>query len=334
MILVFIYLDRVVFKLRSVPRTFPTLSTWSKVEIGKRIFDEKKEAGNFGYGSVDSPLVKENLIDVAAGVDRATNDSGVNDGGESATNCIENLSSAALEFARSFRKFSTALNVAKSEPPHCEAVQKMKLLADGMMEGLNLSQKGNKEEVVKDGASGAVGKEQEADEVGEKGVDVDDDTFFSNPKLWAAVDEIVAAFKVNKKNEQRKTTPSPIKRKPTQKDPSIPSFKLLESDDEDQSTEDNEPHNTSNADDTPQPPFPVSEVPILRSKRNKDIPVVFRSPYIQRNVIIFSELTQLEKEVSDYAFNEHMDERYYCFFKFNASYVYFYASEFFNVYLI
>ncbi|KAK9672918.1 hypothetical protein RND81_12G134800 [Saponaria officinalis] len=83
MILVFIYLDRVVFKLRSVPRTFPTLSTWSKVEIGKRIFDEKKEAGNFGYGLVDSPLVKENLIDVGAGVDRATNDSGVNDGGES-----------------------------------------------------------------------------------------------------------------------------------------------------------------------------------------------------------------------------------------------------------
>ncbi|KAH9601918.1 hypothetical protein KSS87_018244 [Heliosperma pusillum] len=61
MALVFVYLDRCVFKSRLVSRQFPTLSTWTTEAILKRITDELNDKNSktrtFGRGSVEPPLV-------------------------------------------------------------------------------------------------------------------------------------------------------------------------------------------------------------------------------------------------------------------------------------
>ncbi|KAH9614758.1 hypothetical protein KSS87_015691 [Heliosperma pusillum] len=61
MALVFVYLDRCVFKSRLVSRQFPTLSTWTTEAILKRINDELNDKNSktrtFGRGSVEPPLV-------------------------------------------------------------------------------------------------------------------------------------------------------------------------------------------------------------------------------------------------------------------------------------
>ncbi|KAH9618041.1 hypothetical protein KSS87_005809, partial [Heliosperma pusillum] len=61
MALVFVYLDRCVFKSRLVSRQFPTLSTWTTEAISKRINDELNDKNSktrtFGRGSVEPPLV-------------------------------------------------------------------------------------------------------------------------------------------------------------------------------------------------------------------------------------------------------------------------------------
>ncbi|KAH9612340.1 hypothetical protein KSS87_000669 [Heliosperma pusillum] len=62
MALVFVYLDRCVFKSRLVSRQFPTLSTWTTEAISKRINNELNDKSSktrtFGRGSVEPPLVK------------------------------------------------------------------------------------------------------------------------------------------------------------------------------------------------------------------------------------------------------------------------------------
>ncbi|KAK9665868.1 hypothetical protein RND81_14G141800 [Saponaria officinalis] len=56
MVLLFIYLDRVTFKYTTVPRAFPTLSSWSKEEISKRFNAEK--IASYGKGGIEARLVK------------------------------------------------------------------------------------------------------------------------------------------------------------------------------------------------------------------------------------------------------------------------------------
>ncbi|KAH9612448.1 hypothetical protein KSS87_012481 [Heliosperma pusillum] len=61
MALVFVYLDRCIFKSRLVSRQFSTLSTWTTESISKRINDELNDKNSktrtFGRGSVEPPLV-------------------------------------------------------------------------------------------------------------------------------------------------------------------------------------------------------------------------------------------------------------------------------------
>ncbi|KAK9723969.1 hypothetical protein RND81_05G038000 [Saponaria officinalis] len=57
MVLVYIYLDRVVFKLRTVPRSFPTICSWLKESITDRIKQEKKFTKTFGKGYVDYRMI-------------------------------------------------------------------------------------------------------------------------------------------------------------------------------------------------------------------------------------------------------------------------------------
>ncbi|KAK9676275.1 hypothetical protein RND81_11G066100 [Saponaria officinalis] len=144
MVLVLIYLDRVVFKLRLVPRAFPTLSTWTKEDAKSRIQAEKKEVGGFGFGFVDAPLVKENFSitnddQTTTNIDLDTEVEG--DTGVYANDCIRTLVSAASGFTHAFKIFSVALMAAKTVLPNCEAVGQMEYLANGLMKGVVLSQK-------------------------------------------------------------------------------------------------------------------------------------------------------------------------------------------------
>ncbi|KAH9623855.1 hypothetical protein KSS87_002941 [Heliosperma pusillum] len=69
MALVFVYLDRSVFKSRLVSRQFPTLSTWTTEAILKRINDELNDKNSktrtFGRGSVEPPLVMSQHMPLA-----------------------------------------------------------------------------------------------------------------------------------------------------------------------------------------------------------------------------------------------------------------------------
>lgn len=393
MLLVFIYLDRVAFKMRPETRRFPTLSNWSKSEISKRLSEEKKEAGGFGRGHVEDPLVKDQSADFDEGNETEKD---VEDKDQSS--CIEKLSSSAIEFARSFKSFNAALNVAKSELPRCEAVEQMQKLADGMMEGMNSSQKSQEncervdagEDVNVDGdgdvtASPQRGPEVKGDE--QDGVeDVDDETFFSDPKLWEAVDAIAAAFKVTQQPQPKKQPKHVSKRKRSREDLSQPSFKLIESDDDFHTTQESTPPSdkgdfsgakssvtvlergvgdgsavvvastvsmpkvgdgvglsggagdasdlgsgkchVATSESMPEVDVVAVAKAVVReltpddnddddvvpevdrmSKRQKEIPLVFKSPFVQRNIDIFKELTQGEKKVGDYAYDDTLDNK-------------------------
>ncbi|KAK9755426.1 hypothetical protein RND81_01G024000 [Saponaria officinalis] len=61
MVLLFIYLDRVIFQRRSVSRAFPTMSTWTPEAISQRVNDEMKLAKSFGKGRVVGRIDKNSM---------------------------------------------------------------------------------------------------------------------------------------------------------------------------------------------------------------------------------------------------------------------------------
>ncbi|KAK9705142.1 hypothetical protein RND81_07G036000 [Saponaria officinalis] len=109
MVLVYIYLDRVVFKSRTVPRTFPTVSSSSKESINDRIKEEKKFTKTFGKGFVDCRMIieEENADDKPTSLSHHEPEEN-----EKAKMCVEKLVLATKKLASSFEEFKYAANEA------------------------------------------------------------------------------------------------------------------------------------------------------------------------------------------------------------------------------
>ncbi|KAK9689762.1 hypothetical protein RND81_09G079100 [Saponaria officinalis] len=121
--LVYVYLDRVVFKIRTVPRTFPTICSWSKEFICDRIKQEKKFTKTFGKGFVDCRMIikEENAADKPEASHHELEHSD-----SKAKMCVEKLVSAAKQL--------------DSELPDSVAISKMVSIADAMVGGFASSQ--------------------------------------------------------------------------------------------------------------------------------------------------------------------------------------------------
>ncbi|KAK9671539.1 hypothetical protein RND81_12G037400 [Saponaria officinalis] len=336
MVLVLIYLDRVVFKLRSVLRAFPTLPTWTKEDAKSRIRAEKKEAGGFGFGFVDVPLVKENFSITNDDQPTTNIDTGIEvkgDTGVYANDCIRTLVSAASGLTEAFKKIYVALLAVKTALPNCEAVGQMEYFAHGLMEGVFLSQKlyESKDDDCPDAQCNDVQKnvekvEQDPNENTKKkpsvSIPLENDNFFCNDELWAAVDELVKVFK----SEHAAKKHCNIKRRRPPQDPSIPSFKLLDSQDDSEFSSHCTPMNvgspliasvqrskfgaeTSSGTHVPVTEQPsIDDIPPLPLKRSIVSTGVFKSPFLQRNINVLKDLTQSEKEISNFAFAEGLDD--------------------------
>ncbi|KAK9740409.1 hypothetical protein RND81_03G033100 [Saponaria officinalis] len=137
MVLVCIYLDRVVFKSRTVPRTFPTISSWSKESINDRIKEEKKFTKTFGKGFVDSRMTieEENANDKPTSSSHQPPEEN-----KKAKMCVEKLVLAAKKLASLFEEFKYAANEAIHELPDSSAISKMVSIADAMAGGFISSQ--------------------------------------------------------------------------------------------------------------------------------------------------------------------------------------------------
>ncbi|KAK9682347.1 hypothetical protein RND81_10G066900 [Saponaria officinalis] len=137
MVLVYIYLDRLVFKSRTVPRTFPTVSSWSKESINHRTKEEKKLTKTFGKGFVDCRMI----IEEENADNKPTSSSHHEpEENEKAKMCVEKLVLAAKKLASSFEEFKYDANEAIHELPDSVAISKMVSIADAMAGGFISSQ--------------------------------------------------------------------------------------------------------------------------------------------------------------------------------------------------
>ncbi|XP_074277553.1 uncharacterized protein LOC141601184 [Silene latifolia] len=163
-----IYLDRVVFKTRTVVRSFPLLANWSDERIRERVKMEKHDANCFGEGRVEDRFVyKPPVSETDKRVDDAVTTQGKEnvegagvttkgkgkvedpeEGGpvhKKTTDCIKVLAGTAVTLADCYGAFSKAVMQAKFVVPHMEAVTKMSTLADSLFEGFSLSQQSKEE---------------------------------------------------------------------------------------------------------------------------------------------------------------------------------------------
>ncbi|KAK9665832.1 hypothetical protein RND81_14G139500 [Saponaria officinalis] len=121
MVLVYIYLDHVVFKSRTVHRTFSTVSSWSKESINY-LKEEKKLTKTFGKGFVDCRMIIEE-----ENADNKTTSSFHHEPeeNEKVKMCVEKLVLAVKKLASSFEEFKYAVNEAIHELPDSVAILKM-----------------------------------------------------------------------------------------------------------------------------------------------------------------------------------------------------------------
>ncbi|KAK9756449.1 hypothetical protein RND81_01G098400 [Saponaria officinalis] len=345
------------FKSRTVPRTFPTISSWSKESINDRIKEEKKFTKTFGKGFVDSRMTieEENANDKPTSSSHQPPEEN-----ERAKMCVEKLVLAAKKLASSFEEFKYAANEAIHELPDSSAVSKMVSIADAMAGGFISSQndenkgcidkndKGKEkmypsedeyedEELEKNDKQN-VGDEQPNEN--EKQNDPwDDESFWGNEKILEALFTLNDALQPLPPSKQKLNKRKKVK-KP--RDPDMPRYRLLDSDDSllDSSQNvssptiipaeqpprsiDTQKPQPSNLLNTPknQPisiiiestPPPVATVPseemvcLQIPKRHREVAAVYKSPYLQRNVDVLLDLTAVEKEVADYSFSDSVDQ--------------------------
>ncbi|KAK9756462.1 hypothetical protein RND81_01G099400 [Saponaria officinalis] len=369
MMLVYIYLDRVVFKLRTIPRTFLTICSWSKESISDRIKQEKKFTKTFRKGFVDCQMVikEEHADDKPATSSRheTKHEEKVEQAEQcdaKAKMCVEKLVFDAKKLASSFDEFKVTANDAIHELPDSLAISKMVFIADVMVGGFVSSQN--------DENNGP--EEPEHKNVGnEKPKDLwDDDAFWGNEKILEALFALndalqpLPAAKQNankrkkfayrnfiepevKQNVEAAATvglhtnlhtveaaataglhivgcqamPTDVQKKvhnPPQHSPQfIHSEKASPSDAF--HTPENQPISIiiestppPSADEFRQSPLATlspeenyNQIP----KRDRDVAAVYKSPYLQRNMDVLSDLTMAEKEVADYVFSDSVYQR-------------------------
>ncbi|KAH9620093.1 hypothetical protein KSS87_004840 [Heliosperma pusillum] len=174
MVLVFFYLYRCVFMVRTVSRQYPTLSTWTKKAISKRIKDELKSKSSFGHGSVEcgivinhKPLPKIELVQSSKPTivfeqhpmpkkvipsvleeedkdDRDTNN--VPTSSQVNNVFIDKLVSKANNLAKAFVEYKSVASEALNKLPSSEVVCKMVAAVDGIAYEFNLSQQSKSDE--------------------------------------------------------------------------------------------------------------------------------------------------------------------------------------------
>ncbi|KAH9611153.1 hypothetical protein KSS87_006459 [Heliosperma pusillum] len=145
MALVFVYLDRCVFKSRLVSRQFPTLSTWTTEAILKRINDELNDKNSktrtFGRGSVEPPLQSEQQQPEQQQSEHAeTAAPAVSSNSGSASEFFDKFAESAKVLAQAFLQYKSLASQAPSKLHSSPTVDKLVAAADGMAEGFRLSQ--------------------------------------------------------------------------------------------------------------------------------------------------------------------------------------------------
>ncbi|KAK9726892.1 hypothetical protein RND81_05G243900 [Saponaria officinalis] len=138
MVLVFIYLDRVMFKITTVPRVFPTLSAWSKEYISKRVNAEK--CTGYGKGGIEDRLVKSSTSvpgSSAPGGSDGLDPVGLGGFPGGPKSVINRLAETAIQLAQSYDKFLQTLVEAKSQTPDSDVVRQMASLAKSFFQGSN-----------------------------------------------------------------------------------------------------------------------------------------------------------------------------------------------------
>ncbi|KAH9620903.1 hypothetical protein KSS87_007856 [Heliosperma pusillum] len=174
MVLVFIYLDRCVFMVRTVSRQYPTLSTWTKKAISKRIQDELKSKSSFGHGSVEGgivinhkplpkielvqsskptivseqhPMPKKVIPSVLEEEDKDDRDRNNVPTSSQVNNVfVDKLVRKANNLAKAFVEYKSVASEALNKLPSSEVVCKMVAAVDGIAYGFNLSQQSKSDE--------------------------------------------------------------------------------------------------------------------------------------------------------------------------------------------
>ncbi|VFQ95834.1 unnamed protein product [Cuscuta campestris] len=121
--LMMFYVDRVVFRMRVVPRTFPTILGWTSQKLKEREGLER-ESGGFGRGSMDPQINKElfsnenpSLEDPPGKTSQSQND------------VLEEARTAAKELVQKISKWDTVCRGLNSEFPNSNAVKRMQQIA-------------------------------------------------------------------------------------------------------------------------------------------------------------------------------------------------------------
>ncbi|KAH9620075.1 hypothetical protein KSS87_005781 [Heliosperma pusillum] len=195
MALVFVYLDRCVFKSRLVSRQFPTLFTWTTEAILKRINDELNDKNSktrtFGRGSVEPPLVmsqhmphapssllkidfRQTSKSLGASSSEQQQPEQQPEHAETAAPAVSSNSGSISEFvdkfaestkvlAQAFLQYKSLASQAPSKLHSSPTVDKLVAAAAGMAEGFRLSQqeKCGNEDNRKDEDNGKTVEEKE-----------------------------------------------------------------------------------------------------------------------------------------------------------------------------
>ncbi|KAH9603319.1 hypothetical protein KSS87_021789 [Heliosperma pusillum] len=164
MVLVFIYLDRCVFMVCTVSRQYPTLSTWTKKAISKRIKDELKSKSSFGHGSIEGGIVinhkplpkielvessKPTIVSEQHPMPKKVIPSVLEEEDKDDQNRNNVPTSSQVNNVFVDKLVSKANNLAKAfveYKPSSEVVCKMVAAVDGIAYGFNLSQQSKSDE--------------------------------------------------------------------------------------------------------------------------------------------------------------------------------------------
>ncbi|KAH9608213.1 hypothetical protein KSS87_002219 [Heliosperma pusillum] len=291
MALVFVYLDRCVFKSRLVSRQFPTLFTWTTEAILKRINDELNDKNSktrtFGRGSVEPPLVmsqhmphapssllkidfRQTSKSLGASSSEQQQPEQQPEHAETAAPAVSSNSGSISEFvdkfaestkvlAQAFLQYKSLASQAPSKLHSSPTVDKLVAAADGMAEGFRLSQqeKCGNEDNRKDEDNG---KTVEVKEI------VDNEEHEQNEENILSSDQ----------PESDQAEPEPDHSEPTVE--------------------------VDLVDITQTPAVYTRRGVRVKTARNKRpiVPAeVYRSPYLQRNTNILKDFTQAEKNCLD-----------------------------------
>ncbi|VFQ69573.1 unnamed protein product [Cuscuta campestris] len=121
--LMMFYVDRVVFWMRVVPRTFPTMLGWTSQKLKEREGLER-ESGGFGCGSMDPQINKELFSNENLSLEDPPGKTS-----PSQNNVLDEARTATKELVQKISKWDTICRGLNSEFPNSNAVKRMQQTA-------------------------------------------------------------------------------------------------------------------------------------------------------------------------------------------------------------